>query len=154
MAKRVTIPSVNSLMKEADRTASTLLDNMLSEAQVSVKDDDFDVIDAGGPALTTTSSSNPSRPRTVRAGYDYEDQTLVVVFRDGTWWEYRNVPTNMWEGFKTASSKGRYLRESGLDQWDSMGPANIDNMPKHRRESLNDLQEFVGYMYGAKPKGN
>lgn len=152
MAKRISIPSVDSLLSKPDRRASALLDNMMSEAEASTSDESFEVVDTGGPALLPTTSSNPTRPRTLKAGYDYESQTLVVVFRDGTWWEYRNVPTAMWDGFKAAESKGRYLRDSGLDQWDSMGPANIDNMPKHRREALNDLKEFTEYMYGAKSK--
>lgn len=152
MAKRTSIPGVKDLFDVPDRKAAALLDNMLSEAEVSARDESFEVVDTGGPAMLPTTSSNPTRPRTLKAGYDYEHQTLVVVFRDGTWWEYRNVPVTLWEGFKSAESKGRYLRESGLDQWDSMGPANVDNMPKHRREALNDLQEFTEYMYGAKPK--
>lgn len=152
MAKRVSIPSVDSLMSLPDRKAATLLDNMLSEAETSTEDSSFEVVDTGGPAMLPTTSTNPSKPRTLKAGFDYENQTLVVVFRDGTWWEYRNVPVNLWDGFKAAESKGRYLRESGLDQWDSMGPANIDNMPKHRREALNDLKEFTDYMYGAKSR--
>lgn len=151
MAKRVPLPGVESFLKEPDRRAAEFLDNLLSETD-STPDDDFEVVDTGGPALMPTSSTNPSKPRTIRAGYDYEKQTLVVVFRDGTWWEYRNVPVEMWDGFKMAESKGKYLRSSGLDNWDSMGPANIDNMPKHRREALNDLREFADYMYRSKPK--
>lgn len=152
MAKRVSIPSVGELFDVPDRKAAALLDNMMSEAEAVTKDDEFEVVDTGGPAMLPTTSSNPSRPRTLKAGYDYAQQTLVVVFRDGTWWEYRNVPVAMWDGFKSAESKGKYLRSSGLDQWDSMGPADIDSMPKHRREALNDLQEFTEYMYGAKPR--
>ena len=152
MARRISIPSVDDLLSTPDRKAAALLDNMLSEADTSVQDDEFEVVDTGGPAMLPTTSTNPSKPRTLKAGYDYEKQTLVVVFRDGTWWEYRNVPSAVWDGFKMAESKGRYLRESGLDTWDSMGPANVDNMPKHRREALNDLKDFTEYMYGAKPR--
>jgi hypothetical protein len=152
MARRVSIPSIDGLLKTPNRKAAALLDNMMSEAEASTRDDEFEVIDTGGPALLPTTSSNPTRPRTLKAGYDYETQVLVVVFRDGTWWEYRNVPVSIWDGFKMADSKGRYLKESGLDTWDSMGPANVDNMPKHRREALNDLQEFTEYMYGAKTR--
>ena len=150
MAKRISIPGVESLIKEPDKRAAVFLDNLFAEAEVGVDDEDFEVVDAGGPTLLSTTSSNPSRPRTLKAGYDYENQTLVVVFRDGTWWEYRNVPVEMWDGFKAAESKGKYLRSSGLDQWDSMGPANIDKMPNHRREALNDLKEFADYMYNTK----
>lgn len=152
MAKRSSIPSIKESLDTPDLKASSLLDNMLSEAEAAVKDDEFEVMDTGAPAMLPTTSTNPSKPRTLKAGYDYANQTLVVVFRDGTWWEYRNVPVNMWDNFKSSESKGKYLRESGLDNWDAMGPANINEMPKHRREALNDLQEFTEYMYGAKPK--
>lgn len=109
-------------------------------------DEDFEAVT---PRMENTSSSNPSRPRTIKAGYDYKSKTMVVVFRDGTWWEYRNVPRDMWDEFKMADSKGRYLRASGLDSWGNMGPANISAMPRHRRVQMNDVSEFANYMYSS-----
>lgn len=68
----------------------------------------------GGPAALTvrpTSTTNPRRPRTVAAGYDRERQTLTVVFRDGTFYNYYSVAYQMWTAFKAAKSKGKYIRE-------------------------------------------
>lgn len=86
-----------------------------------------------------TSTTNPQRPRTVAAGYDRQSQTLTVVFRDGKWWNYYDVPEYMWQEFVASESKGKYLRESGLDAWDSMGPANMGALGMFRRARLNYL---------------
>ena len=99
-----------------------------------------------------TTSSNPSRPRTLSAGYDSTNEVLTVLFRDGSWWEYRGVPADMWDDFKSAPSKGRYLKESGLDNWGDMGPADIGAMPRHRKTQLNQLTAWANHMYpGEKP---
>lgn len=58
------------------------------------------------PAKTT----NPQRPRILSAGYDRPTQTLSVVFRDGTSWNYYGVTYQMWTAFKAAPSPGRYIR--------------------------------------------
>jgi hypothetical protein len=119
-----------------------------------LKDEDFEVDDSTSfPTLSTTTSSNPEKPRTVKAGYDFKEEKLIVVFRDGTWWEYRGVPEYIWYDFVAAESKGRFLRESGLDNWTDMGPADVNSMPKHRRVQMTDIKEFVDYMYlGKKDK--
>lgn len=53
-----------------------------------------------------TSSTNYSRPRTVAAGYDPERQTMTVVFRDGTFYNYYEVTAGEWESFHASFSKG------------------------------------------------
>lgn len=58
------------------------------------------------PSKTT----NPQRPRTLSAGYDRASQTLSVVFRDGTAWNYYGVTYQMWTAFKASPSPGRYIR--------------------------------------------
>lgn len=88
-------------------------------------------------SLKGTSTSDPLRPRTVAAGYDPRTQVMTVVFRDGTWWNYYDVPEDIWEGFEQADSKGQYLKESGLDTWDSMGPANMGALRPNQRAMLN-----------------
>jgi hypothetical protein len=48
----------------------------------------------GGPVPITvnpTRTSNPSRPRTLAAGYDGKTDTMTVVFRDGAVYEYYDV---------------------------------------------------------------
>lgn len=56
-----------------------------------------------------TKSSNPPRPRTLQAYYVRETQTLKVRFRDGTPWEYYNVPQNVWRNFRRSPSPGRFI---------------------------------------------
>lgn len=47
--------------------------------------------------------------RVNEAGYNPALQTIRVRFRDGTPWEYRDVPEDVWQGFKTSDSPGRYI---------------------------------------------
>lgn len=144
--KRPPMPSVDTVNKRYQDGLQNLFDQVLSDG--IEKDDAFEVTDTGGPTMFPTSSSNPQRPRTLRAGYDYNTRVLTVVFRDGTWWDYRNVPSELWEAFKAADSKGKFLKASGLDSWNDMGESNVDEMPKHRRMQMNDINEFAEYMYG------
>lgn len=68
---------------------------------------------ATGPAPITqrpTATTNPNRPRTIAAGYDPERKTLTVVFRDGTFYNYYDVSKAMWNSFKAAPSKGKYIK--------------------------------------------
>lgn len=53
-----------------------------------------------------TSSTDYSRPRTVAAGYDPATQTMTVVFRDGTFYNYYEVTQGEWINFSTSFSKG------------------------------------------------
>jgi hypothetical protein len=56
-----------------------------------------------------TPSINPPRPRTLAAGYDSKGRVLRVRFRDGTPWEYFDVPPNIWQNFKRSKSPGRFI---------------------------------------------
>jgi len=60
-----------------------------------------------------TSTTNWKRPRTVAAGYDYNQDTdtgvLTVVFRDGTFYNYYDVPPSVWIEFHDSFSKGPML---------------------------------------------
>lgn len=53
-----------------------------------------------------TSSTDYGRPRTVAAGYDPSTQTMTVVFRDGTFYNYYEVTPGEWENFHASISKG------------------------------------------------
>jgi hypothetical protein len=79
--------------------------------------------------ISSTSTLNPNSPRTLSAGYDAENYILTVQFRDGTLYNYYDVPLEMWEAFSAADSKGKYLKASGLDDWpdDKRGPAGSSN---------------------------
>jgi hypothetical protein len=59
-----------------------------------------------------TPSINPPRPRTVAAGYDKDTETLRVRFRDGTPWEYYDVPPRVWRNFKRVKSPGRFINRT------------------------------------------
>jgi hypothetical protein len=85
----------------------------------------------------TAPTSNPSRPRAKKIAYSQEAQKLVVRFRDDTWWEYNDIPVDMWNDLKSSNSTGRYLAGSGLDHHDDMGPFNPNQMPPEIRVLFN-----------------
>lgn len=113
---------------------------MFAGLKMEPNEDPFEVIeteDYKGPnedrhpaniTILSTSTLNPNRPRTLRAGYEYKTATLTVIFRDGTWWNYYNVPVWIWEAFRDAPSKGQFLNSIGLDAWPDMGPASVAGM--------------------------
>ena len=84
-------------------------------------------------SISPTSTINPQRPRTVAAGYQLnsgsgqirqtDTGTLTVVFRDGTFYNYYDVPSNVWTAFKGATSKGQFIR-TYIDGTYSHGYAN------------------------------
>jgi len=121
-----------------------------SEETQSTEDFEIDDPSKSMPNMRTTTSSNPKKPRTVKAGFDYTTFKMVVVFRDGTWWQYNGVPVQIWEGFKAASSKGQYLASSGLDSWPDMGPADINELSRAQRTQINDMKGYLNYMYDSK----
>lgn len=86
--------------------------------------------------METAPTSNPKRPRAWTVGYNPGTRTLLVIFRDNTWWQYDNVPTDLWIALKSSSSTGKFLRESGLDQWPSMGPADMDSLSAATKEQF------------------
>lgn len=87
--------------------------------------------------VVPTSSSNFKRPRTVAAGYDNGPDRMTVIFRDGTWWNYYDVPGPLWSSFKQAYSKGKFLERNGFNAGRfQMGPANVAQMPTAGRELL------------------
>lgn len=156
--KRAQIPSIDVLLggyqvgKPTTPGASNLptfdeyLFNPSSKVHKTEVENKFKVIST--PNLRSTSSTNPKRPRTLKAGYDYRTETLTVVFRDGTWWNYYDVPHYLWEGFVLSESKGKYLESSGLNRWPKMGIADPAGMPRDQRVQLNDVATFATYMYG------
>lgn len=102
---------------------------------------DFEVADVRETAPTYRTQSAPTtnskRPRALKIAYSPEAQKLVVRFRDGTWWEYNDIPVDFWNSLKSSDSTGKFLRYSGLDQHDDMGPFNPNEMPEHTRVLFN-----------------
>lgn len=76
-------------------------------------EEDWVGADGRVPQIDPTPSINPPRPRTLKAGYIKErgapSGTLWVVFRDGTPWEYYDVPQNVWRNFRRVKSPGRFI---------------------------------------------
>lgn len=91
-----------------------------------------------GVRMETAPTSNPERPRAKTLGYNPNTNTLYIVFRDNTWWEYRNVPVSMWVGIQNSSSTGKYLAKSGLNQWGDMGPADLSTMSEEAKTRMAD----------------
>lgn len=92
---------------------------------------------SGAPAPITevpTSTINPDRPRTVAAGYDPKRYCLTVVFRDGTYYNYYEVSNAMWQNFKRARSKGRFIY-TYLDSH-PRGVADVSQLTANARETL------------------
>ncbi|MFC9505423.1 KTSC domain-containing protein [Streptomyces sp. NPDC057002] len=66
-----------------------------------------------------TNTSNPPRPRTIAAGYDYKSKTMFVrfrgeriasgLYRDGVGYEYYNVSRREWDRFRRSPSPGREI---------------------------------------------
>lgn len=69
------------------------------------------------PQISPTKTINPQRPRTLEAGYERETRTLRVRFRDGTPWEYYDVPPEVWQNFKRVQSPGRMINRT-LNNYD------------------------------------
>jgi hypothetical protein len=96
-----------------------------------------------------TSTSNWKRPRTVAAGYDYDEEsdlgTITVVFRDGTFYNYYDVPSSVWVQFHASFSKGPMLNKAsskGKQAQDGKllaykhGPADMSQLSKRAQEFL------------------
>lgn len=97
-------------------------------------------------------TTNPLRPRALKAGYNPTTKTLVIIFRPnqrlnpltGTysntgpapWIMYDGIELDLWEGLKNTSSTGEYLRTSGID---NMGWSKITgrgSLPRTRPQSF------------------
>jgi hypothetical protein len=69
------------------------------------------------PQVAPTKTIAPQRPRTLEAGWERVPNPdhpaypgiLRVRFRDGTPWEYYQVPSGVWQRFKRVQSPGRFI---------------------------------------------
>lgn len=65
------------------------------------------------PQIDPAPTTNPEKPRTLQLGYVRErgepTGTIRVRFRDGTPWEYYDVPPNVWKNLRRVKSPGRYI---------------------------------------------
>jgi hypothetical protein len=53
-------------------------------------------------------------------GYDAATSTLEVEFRNGSVYQYTNVPSELWTRFRHAESIGRFFQENVRDQFETM----------------------------------
>lgn len=90
-----------------------------------------------------TSTTNFKRPRTLAAGYDPNEGTMTVVFRDGTFWNYYGVSAEQWSKFHLAYSKGPFLNRKSPDGKQAMdgdlvklpnGPADLSSMTEEAQK--------------------
>jgi hypothetical protein len=105
-------PRISRAIDETPQTARARarrgIDWETAEALQMSKDGDDTVLLPYQP----TPSVNPPRPRTLAAGYDRRTETLRVRFRDGTPWEYYNVPPTVWRNFRRVKSPGRFINRT------------------------------------------
>jgi len=109
----------------------------------SPKSDLFTVSSAVALSDIPTSSTNYKRPRTVAAGYDPNTGTLTVVFRDGTFWNYNNVPESVWIKFHDAFSKGPMLNHRSRTQGFEGDLLSYDHGPADMSALSPEAQEFL-----------
>ena len=130
----------------AEHWLNTLMNDGSSDGSV-VPDPNFEIEEISTPVnMSTTSSSKPERPRTLRAGYDHQGERLVVVFRDGTWYEYQNVSVDMWQEFQAAKSKSPLL-DSTIFTSLNRGAISPNTMSRSQRVQMSNTQEYANYMY-------
>jgi hypothetical protein len=123
-------------------------------AQVPTPQDAIDKKTKARLSLSSTSTTDPEKPRTLSAGYDEENYILTVQFRDGTLYNYYDVPPQMWNEFEAAESKGRFLEGSGLNNWHSKGPAggNASWFAKRAERSIEQQKQYGGKQIGRTRK--
>ena len=117
-----------------------------------------------------TSTTNYARPRTVAAGWapvrDPEGNiqnhlvgTLTVVFRDGTLWNYYEVPRSVWIKFHNSISKGRsFLNPANRSNPNrgtllayANGPADVSSIDESIRQAVYTAAR-VKQIYYRNPK--
>lgn len=86
-----------------------------------------DQVTDSGFVIQTAPTNNPGRPRAQTIGYNPNTNVLVIVFRDGTWWQYNDVGPDVWLGLKSSGSTNDYLSiiEGSCS---SHGPADMSSM--------------------------
>ena len=54
----------------------------------------------------------PQSSNVARFAYDESNQVLKVEFKNGTVYDYYDVPDNVFQGMRSASSAGQYLAQN------------------------------------------
>lgn len=87
---------------------------LVDDTNGTAQSDDTRVLRFGGGAERMTIESHQFNSTNVQsATWDPDSKQLEVTFvRDGSTYTYDDVPKDVWDGFKGASSPGRYLQNS------------------------------------------
>jgi hypothetical protein len=104
-----------------------------------------------GVEMQTAPTSNPKRPRALTIAYNPNTSTLVIVFRDNTWWQYNGVNPSIWEELKSAPSTGKYL-QGGLDSWADMGPADQNALSDSVAAQISSVAQSASRMQAVEPE--
>ena len=62
-----------------------------------------------------------------RIGYNYKNKDLLVCFKSGTKWVYHNFPSNLYNDFLNAESKGKFFHRYIKKQYTPNGK-NVTNL--------------------------
>ena len=118
-----------------------------------------------------TSSTNAARPRTLAAGWRaYQETqnlpgaqrlgTLTLMFRDGTLYNYYDVPYTLWSTFKGSLSKGPYVNRKNRNQGSDgvllsypRGPANISDVPVEVIDDIMTLARGAQLRFASTNRG-
>lgn len=109
-----------------------------------------------GAGLTDipTSTTNFKRPRTVAAGWkenddDYQKGTLTVIFRDGTPYNFYDVPRSVWIKFHNSISKGRPYLNTTFPREYAHGPADVSSLSDSMRDAVYMAVRTTQLYYGS-----
>ena len=53
----------------------------------------------------------------IKIGYEKDNSTLEVEFKNGGTYQYYDVPEQIWEAFKAADSKGQFIHQNLKGQY-------------------------------------
>lgn len=117
---------------ESDFESSTGATTDVSGWDIAIPDD----VKEAGLEVLNAPTANPKRPRAYTVAYNSNTNTLVIVMRSGAWWQYNDVPANIWLGLKSSPSTNDYLPiiEASCS---SHHAADVDALSAGTKERLN-----------------
>lgn len=62
-----------------------------------------------GTEVYTAPTANPKRPRAYTIAYNHNTKAVIIVMRSGAWWQYDDVPVQIWLGLTNSASTNDYL---------------------------------------------
>jgi hypothetical protein len=117
---------------ESDFEDSTNATAETSNWDVSIPND----VKEAGLEVRNAPTANPKRPRAYTISYNANTSTLVIIMRSGAWWQYNDVPSNIWMGLKNSPSTNDYLPTLEAN-CSSHHSADVDALSAGTKERLN-----------------